>query len=260
MTNNVKFLLVDDLEENLVALEALLAREGLELHLARSGEDALELMLANDYALALLDVQMPGLDGSAVLRAIRATPELAQLPVVVVTSTTERARVLELIELGVAGYLVKQSGVEETLRRLERVVATIRASAVEPDAESPEPTESATRARRVLVADPDASFRALVRLALEPAFVVAEARTGPEALRAFAAVPADVAVIGDRLDLLGGEHLAAGIRASGGEATRILLARDGPSSPAPGRPFDGAMTRSFVPANVLAALSAMAAG
>lgn len=72
MTPNVRFLLVDDLEENLVALEALLARDGLDLHKARSGEDALELMLANDYALALLDVQMPGMDGFELAEIMRA--------------------------------------------------------------------------------------------------------------------------------------------------------------------------------------------
>ena len=42
MTDPVKFLLVDDLEENLIALQALLARDGLLLHTARSGEEALE--------------------------------------------------------------------------------------------------------------------------------------------------------------------------------------------------------------------------
>jgi CheY-like chemotaxis protein len=59
----IRFLLVDDLEENLLALVSLLKREGLDLHTARSGEEALELMLVHDYALALLDVQMPGIDG-----------------------------------------------------------------------------------------------------------------------------------------------------------------------------------------------------
>ena len=49
----VKVLLVDDLEENLLALGALLRRDGLELLFARSGPEALELLLVNDVALAL---------------------------------------------------------------------------------------------------------------------------------------------------------------------------------------------------------------
>ena len=51
-TNDVYFLLVDDLEENLLALEALLRRDGLVLLKARSGPEALELLLVHDMALA----------------------------------------------------------------------------------------------------------------------------------------------------------------------------------------------------------------
>ena len=58
----VKLLLVDDLEENLIALEALLRRDGVEILKAPSGREALELLLAQDVALALLDVQMPEID------------------------------------------------------------------------------------------------------------------------------------------------------------------------------------------------------
>ena len=54
----VYFLLVDDLEENLLALEALLKRDGLALLTARSGPEALELLLKYDVALALLDVDV----------------------------------------------------------------------------------------------------------------------------------------------------------------------------------------------------------
>lgn len=59
--NPVNFLLVDDLEENLLSLEALLRSDDLSLLKARSGDQALELLLQHDVALALIDVQMPGL-------------------------------------------------------------------------------------------------------------------------------------------------------------------------------------------------------
>jgi CheY-like chemotaxis protein len=59
----IKFLLVDDLDANLLVLEGLLRREGLELLKARSGSEALELLLVHDVALALLDVQMPEMGG-----------------------------------------------------------------------------------------------------------------------------------------------------------------------------------------------------
>lgn len=253
----MKVLIVDDDPWSRRLYAHLLRRLHCEPIEVEGGSEALACLARERPALALLDVEMPGLDGSAVLRAIRASPELSKLPVVVVTATTQRARVLELIELGVAGYLVKQSGVEETLRRLERVIATIRASTADPSSPLADEAETpASRARRVLIADPDASYRALVRLALESSFTVAEARTGPEALRSFRSAPTDLVVIGEGLDLLGGERLAAGIRA-GGEWTRIVLARDGAPSDAHASSFDAVVTRSFVPANVVAALDAL---
>lgn len=63
MNPAVKFLLVDDLPENLLSLEALLQRDDRMLLKARSGDEALELLLHHDVALALIDVQMPGLNG-----------------------------------------------------------------------------------------------------------------------------------------------------------------------------------------------------
>ncbi|WP_374844022.1 response regulator, partial [Brucella haematophila] len=69
--NPVKFLLVDDLEENLLSLEALLRRDDLYLLKARSGDQALEILLEDDVALALIDVQMPGLNGFELAELMR---------------------------------------------------------------------------------------------------------------------------------------------------------------------------------------------
>lgn len=59
----VPFLLIDDLEENLLSLEALPRRDDLVLLKARSDDQASELLLQNEVAPALVDVQMPALDG-----------------------------------------------------------------------------------------------------------------------------------------------------------------------------------------------------
>ncbi len=108
MTHHVKFLLVDDLEENLIALEALLARDGLDLHRARSGEDALELMLANDYALALLDVQMPGMDGFELAEIMRANERSRHIPIIFVTAGSgDAARRFRGYEAGAVDFIQK---------------------------------------------------------------------------------------------------------------------------------------------------------
>jgi signal transduction histidine kinase len=82
----VHCLLVDDLEENLLSLEALLRRDGLVLLKARSGDEALELLLENDVALALVDVQMPGLNGFELAELMRGNDRTRRVPIIFVTA------------------------------------------------------------------------------------------------------------------------------------------------------------------------------
>jgi signal transduction histidine kinase len=82
----VYFLLVDDLEETLLSLEALLRRDGLVLLKAHSGDEALELLLQNDVALALVDVQMPGLNGFELAELMRGNERTRRVPIIVITA------------------------------------------------------------------------------------------------------------------------------------------------------------------------------
>jgi signal transduction histidine kinase len=103
-----KVLLVDDLEENLIALEALLRHKDLQLLRARSGREALELLLAHDVALALLDVQMPDMDGFELAELMRGTERTRRVPIVFLTAGTRDAkRVFRGYEVGAVDFLFK---------------------------------------------------------------------------------------------------------------------------------------------------------
>jgi signal transduction histidine kinase len=104
----VYFLLVDDLEDNLVSLEALLRREGLVLLKARSGEEALELMLVHDVALGLLDVQMPGMDGFELAELMRGNDRTRHVPIIFLTaSATDNRRKFRGYEAGAVDFIQK---------------------------------------------------------------------------------------------------------------------------------------------------------
>lgn len=104
----VTVLLVDDLPENLIALEALLQRDGLECHCAQSGEEALELLLVHDYALALLDVQMPGMDGFELAELMRGSERSRHVPIIFVTAgISDTSRRFRGYEAGAVDFIQK---------------------------------------------------------------------------------------------------------------------------------------------------------
>ena len=84
-----KVLLVDDVDANLVALEGILGRMPCELVRASSGNEALRLLLKHDFAVALLDVQMPEMDGYEVAQHARDNPDTREVPIIFVTATHE---------------------------------------------------------------------------------------------------------------------------------------------------------------------------
>jgi signal transduction histidine kinase len=112
----INFLLVDDLEENLLALEALLQREGLTCLKARSGEEALELLLVHDVALALLDVQMPGMDGFQLAEFMRGNERARHIPIIFVTAgSADLQRRFRGYEAGAVDFI--QKPIEPTVLR-----------------------------------------------------------------------------------------------------------------------------------------------
>ena len=81
-----KILLVDDREENLLALEAILSALDQELVRATSGEEALKALLVDEFAVILLDVQMPGLDVFETASHIKRREKTKDVPIIFLTA------------------------------------------------------------------------------------------------------------------------------------------------------------------------------
>jgi two-component system sensor histidine kinase/response regulator len=108
VTRPVKCLLVDDLEENLLALSALLRADDVELLTARSGPEALELLLVHEVALALLDVQMPNMDGLELAELMRGSERTRQVPIIFVSAgARDQHHVFKGYESGAVDFLYK---------------------------------------------------------------------------------------------------------------------------------------------------------
>ena len=81
-----KLLIVDDLPENLLALEALIKREDRIVYKALSADEALSLLLQHEFAIAILDVQMPGMNGFELAELMRGTEKTKNIPIVFVSA------------------------------------------------------------------------------------------------------------------------------------------------------------------------------
>lgn len=81
-----KLLIVDDLPENLLALEALIRGPGRAVYRATSAEEALALLLDHEFALAILDVQMPGMNGFELAELMRGTERTRHIPIIFVSA------------------------------------------------------------------------------------------------------------------------------------------------------------------------------
>lgn len=104
----VNILLVDDQPENLLALEAVLGKLGETLVRASSGEEALRCLLNQDFAVILLDVQMPGMDGFETANLIRSRARSQHTPIIFLTAFDASDQgVFKGYSLGAVDYLIK---------------------------------------------------------------------------------------------------------------------------------------------------------
>ncbi|MDX6412520.1 MAG: hypothetical protein QOE91_2036, partial [Gaiellaceae bacterium] len=127
---NARVLLVDDRRENLVALEAILEPLGNEIVSVTSGEAALRELLKHEFALILLDVQMPGLDGFETAALIKQRELTRDVPIIFVTAiSTQETHVFRGYSAGAVDYIFKPFNPEVMRSKVEAFVELHRRGA-----------------------------------------------------------------------------------------------------------------------------------
>lgn len=110
----------DELQRNIIG--KILAAENYRLVFAGNGIEALNVMRKMRPDLVLMDVQMPELDGIEVMRRLKAAPEFANIPVVMITGRSERDVVRESLQAGASGFVVKPFERETLLAKVKQIL------------------------------------------------------------------------------------------------------------------------------------------
>ena len=115
-----KILVVDDRPDKLLAFESILQELQQEIITAGSGEEALKLVLEHEFAVVLLDVNMPGLDGLETAALIRKRKKSAHTPIIFITAYPDEMLTMQGYSLGAVDYILSPV-VPEILRTKVKV-------------------------------------------------------------------------------------------------------------------------------------------
>src|SRR5580658_2196681 len=105
----IKILLVDDRKEDLLSMEVILSNKNYVLHKATSGREALRILLKDkDFAIILIDVQMPQLNGYETTALIRENEKLKHIPIIFLTANNDKPdHIFEGYQAGAVDYMIK---------------------------------------------------------------------------------------------------------------------------------------------------------
>jgi len=128
MSKSCNILAVDDDALNRGVIERIVTRKGHKVTLANDGKDALHKIRRGAFDLVLLDVMMPGIDGSDVLREIRNHYSMTELPVIMVSALSDSEKVVELLDLGANDYVTKPIDAKVLQARMKTQLSVVTAN------------------------------------------------------------------------------------------------------------------------------------
>ena len=190
---NVRLLIVDDNPTNCRILSLQSGKWGMLPRTASTGQQALAWLKQGDqYDLAILDMQMPGMDGLMLASEIRRLPQCANLPLVLLTSMGVRPDSPEFMNAGFATCLTKPIKPAQLFESLIRVVSGMRTAPAAKAAPKLDPKLSARLPLRVLLCDDNLiNQKVATRLLSQMGYSATVAGNGLEALKAIDATPFD---------------------------------------------------------------------
>lgn len=125
-------LVVDDEAMNRDMLSRRLQREGFQVLVAEGGASALDMVARQRVDLVLLDIMMPGMSGIEVLSTLRRRHSPAQLPIIMVSASSDSSQVVEALNLGANDYVTKPVNLPVTLARVQSQLARRREAVAQP--------------------------------------------------------------------------------------------------------------------------------
>jgi DNA-binding response OmpR family regulator len=124
MTEQTVVLVADDDDDILLLVTTRLRRDGFDVIQARDGDEALDLALERRPAIAVLDIGMPGLDGLAVVRAIRADDATKEMGVILLTAKAQESDVRRGFDAGADAYVKKPFSPADLSARVKQLAGS----------------------------------------------------------------------------------------------------------------------------------------
>jgi len=126
VSKELRFLVVDDFSTMRRIIKNLLHDLGYQnVTEADDGTTALPILQAGDIDFLITDWNMPGMPGLDLLKAVRADPKLAKMPVLMLTAEAKREQIIEAAQAGVSGYVIKPFTAETLKEKLEKILAAM---------------------------------------------------------------------------------------------------------------------------------------
>lgn len=217
------------------------------------GVEALEMLAGRPFDAAILDLDMPGLSGVEVVETLRSSDELRHLPIVILSQERRASVIRQLVDLGVAAYLLKPLREESVLGRLAPLLDRIRARRAQPGPGRARPTLKP--GEPVMLVDGDANFAHVFTTVGAPYAAIMTAESGASAVVRFRQAPVPMVFVGRELGLVNAPALVRKIREGRPDTFLVGVGYTGPE----GAPFDAVMQRTFMPAVLTAEIAKFSA-